>query len=75
MRCERSKSPRRRSTCSAKSRRPPDHPIILAAQELDNLVVTPHTAWSAREARERLLHEVKENIAAFLENKPRNLVA
>ena len=54
---------------------PPDHPIILAAQELDNLVVTPHTAWSAREARERLLHEVKENIAAFLENKPRNLVA
>ena len=54
---------------------PADYPIIQAANELDNLIVTPHTAWSAREARERLLHEVKENIAAFLENKPRNLVA
>ena len=54
---------------------PADYPIIQAAKELDNLIVTPHTAWSAREARERLLHEVKENIAAFLENKPRNLVA
>ena len=45
---------------------PADYPIIQAAKELDNLIVTPHTAWSAREARERLLHEVKENIAAFL---------
>jgi glycerate dehydrogenase len=54
---------------------PADYPIIQAAKELDNLIVTPHTAWSAREARERLLHEVKENIAAFLKNKPRNLVA
>ena len=54
---------------------PPDHPIIQAAQELDNLIVTPHTAWSAREARARLLHEVHENIAAFLKGEPRNLVA
>ena len=54
---------------------PADYPVIQAAKELDNLIVTPHTAWSAREARERLLHEVKENIAAFLEKKPRNLVA
>ena len=49
--------------------------LFWPRKELDNLIVTPHTAWSAREARERLLHEVKENIAAFLENKPRNLVA
>ena len=54
---------------------PADYPVIQAAKELDNLIVTPHTAWSAREARERLLHEVQQNIAAFLENKPRNLVA
>jgi glycerate dehydrogenase len=54
---------------------PADHPIILAAKELGNLIVTPHTAWSARETRERLLDEVKENIAAFLQGKPRNLVA
>jgi glycerate dehydrogenase len=58
------------------SKEPPpgDHPIIQAAKELDNLIVTPHTAWSAREARERLLQEVEENIAAFLQGQPRNLV-
>ncbi len=54
---------------------PADHPIILAAKELDNLIVTPHTAWSAREARERLLHEVEGNIAAFLQDRDRNRVA
>ncbi|HEX9453110.1 MAG TPA: D-2-hydroxyacid dehydrogenase [Candidatus Binatia bacterium] len=59
------------------SQEPPrsDHPIIQAAAELENLLVTPHTAWSAREARQRLLVEVKENIDAFLRGEPRNLVA
>ena len=58
------------------SKEPPsaDHPMVLAAKELDNLIVTPHTAWSAREARERLLREVEENILAFLRGEPRNLV-
>ncbi len=54
---------------------PADHPIILATKELDNLIVTPHTAWSARETRERLLEEVKENIGSFLGGNPRNIVA
>jgi glycerate dehydrogenase len=53
---------------------PADHPIIRAAGELDNLIVTPHTAWSAREARERLLAEVEANISAFFSGAPRNLV-
>jgi glycerate dehydrogenase len=59
------------------SKEPPsaDHPIILAAKELDNLIVTPHTAWSARESRERLLQEVEANIAAFLQGQDRNRVA
>jgi glycerate dehydrogenase len=51
-----------------------DHPIIRAARELDNLSVTPHAAWSAREARERLLKEVEENIAAYLNGRARNRV-
>jgi glycerate dehydrogenase len=54
---------------------PADHPIVVAAKELDNLIVTPHTAWSAREARQRLLLEVKANIEAFLRGEPRNLMA
>jgi glycerate dehydrogenase len=59
------------------SREPPpvDHPIVRAAKELDNLLVTPHCAWSAREARERLIGEVAENILAFLASRQRNRVA
>ncbi len=53
---------------------PAAHPIVVAAKELDNLLVTPHTAWSAREARERLLVVVQENIAAFLQGQPKHLV-
>jgi glycerate dehydrogenase len=53
---------------------PADHPLIRAAAELDNLLVTPHAAWSAREARERLLEEVTANIAAFFAGEPRNIV-
>lgn len=58
------------------SREPPpaDHPVILAAAELDNLIVTPHTAWSAREARERLLREVEQIISAFIQGQDRNRV-
>jgi glycerate dehydrogenase len=54
---------------------PPDHLMIVAAAESPNLIVTPHTAWSARDARERLLSEVKSNIAAFLNGQDRNRVA
>jgi glycerate dehydrogenase len=59
------------------SREPPpaDHPIIQAAKRLDNLLVTPHCAWSAREARARLLDETAENIEAFIEGRDRNRVA
>ncbi len=57
------------------SKEPPaaDHPIIQAAAKLDNLLVTPHTAWSAREARQRLLEVVQENIEAYLRGEPKNL--
>ena len=54
---------------------PADHPIIKAAKELDNLLVTPHCAWSAREARQRLMDEVGENILAFTRGQDRNRVA
>jgi glycerate dehydrogenase len=51
-----------------------NHPMIQAARDLDNLLLTPHTAWSAREARTRLLDEVAENISAFFVGKARNVV-
>lgn len=54
---------------------PPDQPLIKAAKELDNLLVTPHCAWTSREARRRLMDEVAENILAFTRGEDRNRIA
>ena len=43
---------------------PPGHPLL--AQGIPNLVVTPHVAWAAREARQRALDQIAENVADFL---------
>ena len=47
---------------------PADHPLIIAAADLPNLLITPHTAWSSLEARRRLLDGVVTNISAFVAN-------
>lgn len=52
---------------------PPVNNPLLAA-DLPNLIVTPHAAWSAREARQRLIDETARNIAAFAGGKRRNVV-
>lgn len=51
---------------------PPDHPLLDPA--IPNLIITPHSAWSSRESRERLLAGVAANIAAFLQGTPINRV-
>jgi len=43
---------------------PPDHP--LRESGIPNLIVTPHTAWAAREARQRALAEVAANVTDWL---------
>jgi glycerate dehydrogenase len=44
----------------------PDHPFLAAvAAGLDNLFITPHSAWSAVEARQRLLDGIVANLVAF----------
>ncbi len=53
---------------------PANQPVIKAAQELKNLLVTPHCAWTAREARQRLLDEVAANILAFTKGEDRNRI-
>ncbi len=45
---------------------PLDNPLIAADKELPNLFITPHTAWSSVEARQRLIDSVVENISNFL---------
>ena len=45
---------------------PPAADDPLLAPDIPNLVVTPHIAWAAREARQRAIDQVAENVTAFL---------
>lgn len=49
---------------------PPDNPLLAAK----NCYVTPHIAWATRSSRARLLDTAVENVEAFLEGCPRNVV-
>lgn len=39
-----------------------------------NCLLTPHMAWAALEARQRLMQIAAQNVKAFLEGNPRNVV-
>jgi glycerate dehydrogenase len=52
----------------------PDHALLQAAKTLDNLVLTPHSAWTAYECRTRLLDEVYKNIVEFEGGRERNRI-
>ena len=47
-----------------------DNPLLAAR----NCIITPHVAWATREARARLMRTTAENIRAFLQGKPINVV-
>lgn len=53
---------------------PPRAGNPLLAPDIPNLIVTPHTAWASREARQRMADALSENILSFLAGQPRNLV-
>ena len=44
---------------------PPNADDPILGTNLPNLIVTPHIAWAAREARQRAVDQVAENIADF----------
>ena len=53
---------------------PPDSDHPLMQKQYSNLIITPHIAWAAREARQRALDRIAENIEAFQNNRPINVV-
>lgn len=47
-----------------------DNPLI----GLPNCIITPHNAWISFEARQRIMNVTIENINAFINGKPQNVV-
>jgi glycerate dehydrogenase len=54
---------------------PPDQHDPLLNAKLNNLIITPHVAWAARESRQRLIVQLQENIKAFLNHRPIRLIS
>jgi len=48
----------------------PDNPLLRAP----NVTLTPHIAWAAQAARQRLMQAAAENVAAFIAGRPVNVV-
>lgn len=49
---------------------PADHPLL--AGDIPNLILTPHTAWAGRQARQEVVNQTAENIRCWLAGTPRN---
>lgn len=47
-----------------------NHPLL----NIPKCIITPHQAWATQESRSRLIQIVADNIAAFLKEKPQNVV-
>ena len=49
---------------------PPQHGNVLLADDIPNLIITPHSAWGSVEARQRMLQQLVENAQAFQQGQP-----
>ena len=44
---------------------PPKDGNVLLAADIPRLIITPHSAWGSREARQRIVGQLSENALAF----------
>ena len=49
----------------------PQNPLLTAA----NCFITPHIAWAAKESRARLLETAIDNVEAYVQGSPQNVVS
>jgi glycerate dehydrogenase len=50
-----------------------DHPMMKLLA-LPNFILTPHIAWASQEAIQGLADQLVDNIDAFMQGAPRNVV-
>lgn len=55
------------------SQEPPSTPHVL--ENVPNLVLSPHVAWASYEARVRLMEIVTDNLAAWANGNPKNVLS
>jgi glycerate dehydrogenase len=53
---------------------PPASHVMMRLLERDNFILTPHIAWSSREAIQTLADQLIENVDLFWRGTPRNLL-
>ena len=53
---------------------PPRNGNVLLDADIPNLLVTPHSAWGSRTARQRIVEQTLENIHAWQANDPIRVV-
>lgn len=54
---------------------PPAAGNPLLADDIPRLLITPHSAWGAVEARQRIVGQLSENAQAFFAGQPRRVVS
>ncbi len=53
---------------------PPQDGNPLLTPDIPRLIVTPHSAWGSREARQRIVDQLAENALAYFAGAPRRVV-
>lgn len=63
------------AACDVLSEEPPRHGNPLLAADIPRLILTPHSAWGSREARQRIVDQLGENAQAYFVGAPRRVVS